>query len=113
MTLALLGRRPDVLEELRPDRAGPPQLGHSHYWEQAISRRVLLSRSAGVAGALLTSGAWLPTLARAGSATTSATPTPIPGNPALGGLHINLPGEGAEPSTIFDFNGFVGITEVG
>jgi hypothetical protein len=113
MTISLLDRRPDVLEELRPDRAGPPQLGHSHYWERAISRRALLSRSAGVAGALLTSGAWLPALARAGSATTSATPTPIPGNPALGGLHINLPGEDAEPSTIFDFNGFAGITEVG
>ena len=78
-----------------------------------MSRGVFLKRTAGLTGVALASGAWLPALARAGSATTSAAPTPVPGNPALGGLHINLPGEGNEPSSIFDFNGFVGITEVG
>jgi hypothetical protein len=113
MTISLLARRPDVLEDLAPDRAAPPPLGHRHSWEQAMSRGVLLRRSAGIAGAVLTSGAWLPALARAGGATTSAEPKPVPANPALGGFHVYLPGEGNEPSTIFDFNGFVGITEVG
>jgi hypothetical protein len=37
---------------------------------------------------------------------------PIPGNPALGGLHVQLPGEGNEPSSIFDFEGFVGIADI-
>lgn len=78
-----------------------------------MSRGVFVRRTAGLTAAALTSGAWLPALARAGSATTSAAPTPVPANPALGGLHVSLPGEGNEPATIFDFNGFVGITEVG
>jgi hypothetical protein len=86
---------------------------HSHFGERAMSRGVFVRRTAGLTAAALTSGAWLPALARAGSATTPAAPTPVPANPALGGLHVSLPGEGNEPSTIFDFNGFVGITEVG
>lgn len=113
MTISLSARRPDVLEELRRDGAAPPQFGHSHGWERPMSRGVMLKRSAGIAGVVLTSNAWLPALARAGGATTSAEPKPVPANPALGGFHIFLPGEGNEPSTIFDFNGFVGITEVG
>ena len=60
----------------------------------------------------MTAGMWMPELARAGSKTTSARPRPIPGNPALGGLHVNLPGVNNEPSTIFDFNGHVGIGEI-
>jgi hypothetical protein len=39
-------------------------------------------------------------------------PTPVPGNPALGGLHIYLPAENSEPSAITDLNGFVGIGAV-
>ena len=36
----------------------------------------------------------------------------MPPNPALGGLHIYLPGKNAEPSAITDLNGFVGIGSV-
>ena len=54
----------------------------------------------------------------------SASPTPIPGslNPGLGGpdLHVQLPGpadnttglHGGEPSTITNFNGFIGTAHV-
>jgi hypothetical protein len=54
----------------------------------------------------------MPALARAGGGTTSAAPVPVPANPAAGGLHINLPGENKEPSTITNLNGFVGIGAV-
>jgi hypothetical protein len=113
MTLSLEARRPESFSR-RPDEApSPVRPSHRHSWELAMSRGVFLKRTAGLTGAALTSSVWLPALARAGSATTSAAPTPVPPNPALGGLHINLPGEGNEPSSIFDFNGFVGIAEVG
>lgn len=40
----------------------------------------------------------------------SLAPVPIPGNPDLGGIHIQLPaaGLGDDPSTVYDFNGQVG-----
>jgi hypothetical protein len=93
--------------------AGPPQrtrsVGHAHFYERALTRGALLRRAAGAGGAVAASALWLPALARAGGGTTSAAPLPVPANPALGGLHINLPGENAEPSTISNLNGFVGI----
>jgi hypothetical protein len=54
----------------------------------------------------------MPASARAGAQTTAAEPVPVPGNPALGGLHVYLPGENSEPSSIFDLNAFVGIGAV-
>ena len=77
-----------------------------------MSRAAFIKGVAGAGGAAVTSGLWMPALARAGGKTTSAAPTPVPPNPALGGLHINLPGENSEPSAITDLNGFVGIGAV-
>jgi len=77
-----------------------------------MSRGALIKRVAGAGGAAATSGLWMPALARAGGGTTTAAPKPVPANPALGGLHIFLPGENAEPSSITDLNGFVGIGAV-
>jgi hypothetical protein len=100
------------IEEL-PGGAAPlrqaPTVGHSHFWERAMSRGALVKRVAGVGGAAAASALWMPGLARAGGGTTAAAPVPVPGNPALGGLHIYLPGENAEPSSITNLNGFVGI----
>ena len=50
--------------------------------------------------------------------TTAATPLPIPGGLQLLGpsgplFHVFLPATGVEPSTITDFNGFVGWAAVG
>ena len=50
--------------------------------------------------------------ARAGGNVTSAAPSPIPPNPDFFGLHVYFPVEGSEPASIFDFNGFCGITEL-
>jgi hypothetical protein len=77
-----------------------------------MSRGALLKGAAGAGGAAVTSGLWMPALARAGGHTATASPKPVPPNPALGGLHVYLPGENSEPSTITDLNGFVGIGAV-
>ena len=115
MTISRLAEQPAVLERLRSvgsARLGETRAGHAHFWERAMSRGALVRRAAGVGGVAITSGLWMPALARAGGNTTSASPTPVPGNPALGGLHLNLPGENSEPSSITDLNGFVGIGAV-
>src|SRR5262249_60294504 len=99
------------IEELRAG-AGPPShtraIAHPHFWERAMSRGAFVKRVTGVGGAAATSALWMPALARAGGGTTSAAPVPVPANPAAGGLHINLPGENSEPSTVTNLNGFVG-----
>ncbi len=90
-------------------------VGHRHFWERAaLSRRQFMGTAAGVTGAVLTSGFWLPALASA-DATTAANPIPggiQPFGPGTEVFHVFLPGRGAEPSTIFDLNGFVGLANV-
>ena len=91
--------------------------GHAHFWERALSRRQFLQTAAGVtAGAL---GASLlspltPILYASGGGS-AVLPNPIPGGfTAFGHLfHFFLPASGAEPSLITDFNGFVGVANVG
>jgi hypothetical protein len=108
-------RLPGLLQEFsaaRQPREQARPVGHAHFWERAMSRRALLKGAAGAGGIGVTSGLWMPALARAGGHTTAAAPKPVPANPALGGLHLYLPGENAEPSSITDLNGFVGIGAV-
>ena len=79
-----------------------------------IGRRRFLQGAAGVAGAVAGAGILAPAIGQAG--VTSPEPNPIPGGtdvPGLGLFHLFFPGKGLEPSTITDFNGFVGIAEVG
>lgn len=86
-------------------------VGHAHFWERALSRRSLLG-AIGVAGVgAATSGLWLPALAEAGGPG-AGTPRPIPGTLDGTPFHVNLPGPGAEPSTITDFNGFSAIADI-
>jgi len=86
-------------------------VGHAHFWERAMmSRRQFIRTSVGATGAVLSSALWIPAVAHA-SGGTQVPPIPIPGGVAPG-LHVFLPGHGAEPSTIFDFNGFIGIAAV-
>lgn len=89
-------------------------VGHSHFWERAmLSRRQFMMTAAGATGAILSSGLWMPGLALADG----AAPIPIPGGtPILGPgtevFHVFPPIHGVEPSTIFDFNGFVGLAHM-
>ena len=86
-----------------------PYRGHKHFWQRALSRRNFLGTAAGVAG-----GASLVFGQRPSS---GAEPRPIPGGiqpfgPGTEVFHVFLIGPGVEPSTITDFNGFVGATEI-
>lgn len=91
--------------------------GHAHVWQHAMSRRQFIRIAAGATGvgAVLRFGVWRPGLVHAHQA---HQPVPIPGRtPDLGGaFHVfgpAFPGgsdpSDAEPSTITNFNGFVGL----
>lgn len=95
--------------------------GHRHFARRLLSRRSFLEKTGITAGILAASGI-LPEVtlaARHGhNSTTSATPLPIPGGLQLLGpdgplFHVFLPASGAEPSTITNFNGFIGWAAVG
>jgi hypothetical protein len=85
-----------------------PRGGHDHFWERTVSRSALLKG----AGALAATNLLLPHVALGGGNVTTAAPKPIPPNPDFLGLHLFFPVEGNEPASIFDFNGFCGVTEL-
>src|SRR6266850_8572503 len=97
---------------------------HAHPWSNVISRRGFART---VAGAAFSAGVWIPGLAEAKEKDEkekekkSSQPVPIRGgSPKLGGsFHVFGPTPGgsfdpidAEPSTITDFNGFVGLAYI-
>ena len=109
-------------------RSAGGQYGHAHFWDRALSRRQLLGRTAGLAGVAIGSAFGVPGVARA-EAPGRGVPRPIPGGTQIDGLgffHFYFPtannpvgatntvesGRG-DPSTITDFNGFVGLGEWG
>jgi hypothetical protein len=108
---------PTVLQSLassppsNPDPPGArPYVGHTHFWERAISRRQAIQTAAAGAGLVLGSGLLLPALIEAKGAFVAPRPIPetiFPGAP----FHIMFPNT-EEPSAIYDFNGFVGATEI-
>ena len=80
--------------------------GHAHFWERArLSRRNFLWTAAGTASASVLF-----------AESNGAAPRPIPGGFQLtpGGevFHVLGPASGVENSTITDFNGALGATEV-
>lgn len=101
---------------------GTANPGHRHFAQRLLSRRNFLERSGLTLGVLAASGL-VSELARASTirgltGTTSATPVPIPGGLKVLGpegplFHFFLPAPGAEPSTITNFNGFIGWAAVG
>jgi hypothetical protein len=105
---------------------GDHPVGHSHFWERALSRRQLLRGSAGLAGVALGSALAFPAMTRA-KAPDQGEPRPIPGGTTgPGGLvHFYFPtvrpnpavspdtveNTRGDPSMITDFNGFIGVGE--
>ncbi len=112
MSLRLLAARP-ILDPQHMARQSNPlggRFGHAHFWERAAhSRRSFLQ-----AGATLAAGLAIPPMLRASPE--QALPNPIPGGLDLLGnghiFHVYLPGTAPELSTITDFNGALGATEV-
>jgi hypothetical protein len=101
-----------------------PYRGHRHFTQRLLNRRGFLEKTGLTVGALAASGLLTGPLRAASTAnrgrhsTTTATPSPIPGGLQLLGpdgplFHVFLPAPGVEPSTITDFNGFVGWAAVG
>jgi hypothetical protein len=105
---------------------GDRPVGHAHFWERALSRRQFVGGTAGLAGLLAGSASALPEVAAA-AAPGGGMPRPIPGGTTIDGLglfHFYFPtspnpagatatiesGVG-DPSTITDFNGFLGVGE--
>ena len=118
------------LEKIAAGASSEPPLyrGHRHFAQRLLDRRAFLEKSGLSLGVLASAGLLggasrlsaspaLPLgLGRKSSA--GATPSPIPGGLELLGppgplFHLFLPATGAEPSTITNFNGFVGWAAVG
>lgn len=93
--------------------AMPPPSGlptpHHHYHH--LSRRAFLGSMAGVAGAAVGAGLF-PTTALAKTA--NAAPKPTTNQITIAGVTFSLTffGPGIDPSSITDFNGFVGVADV-
>jgi len=112
----------EVALKVHRHRHTSPPLGQASVWQQTLSRRQFTRTAAGTAvmGATLGAGGWRPRLAHARQ---PHEPIPIPGgSPALQDnfrqtFHVFGPGPAgmsldpidAEPATITDFNGFVGL----
>jgi hypothetical protein len=75
----------------------------------ALSRRAFMGSMASVAGAAMGVGL-LPTAALAAKPS-SSSPKPTP-NTVFDTFHVTFFGPGIDPSSIGDFNGFVGVADV-
>jgi hypothetical protein len=116
MTLSALD--PGSLGSRLATEQGP--VGHDHFWERALTRAQALRGAGATAAALAAAGA-APDLARAfrGGHLPHGKELPRhvrggiqPFGPGTRVFHIFLPGHRAEPLTITDFHGVVGIAEV-
>ena len=100
------------LDSLRWDLP-PPREAISHHAHHLLSRRAFIGSMAGVAGAAVGAGL-IPANVLAGKPSTNLTPKPTTQQVTFGGLTFSLSffGEGLDPSSITDFNGFVGVADV-
>ena len=88
--------------------SGPP-----HALTVGVSRRRFIGRAAGAVGAAFGASILRPSAALAAEPGVG-TPKPIPGGTNVGGqlFHFFPFGQGLEPASITDFNGFVGVADV-
>jgi hypothetical protein len=82
----------------------------AHHHRHRLTRRALVGSAAGATGAILLR----PAAALAGSPRTDRSPKPTTTQTTLNGVTFSLPffGPGLDPSSITDFNGFVGVADV-
>src|SRR5205809_3454952 len=66
---------------------GDRPVGHSHFWERALSRRQFVGRTAGLAGVAASSALGWPAIALA-AAPGPGEPRPIPGGTTIDGLGL-------------------------
>jgi hypothetical protein len=91
----------------------PPAARASRHVEHLLSRRAFIGSMAAVAGATAGSSL-LPVTALAGKPSTNLTPKPTANITDVFGVdfHVTFFGPGVDPSSIGDFNGFVGVADV-
>jgi hypothetical protein len=87
--------------------------GHAPMASSGISRRGFIGGAAGAAGAVVGLGLLNPVAALA-KKPFDATPTPTKTTTSIGGVdfHFSSFGPGNDPTSITDFNGFVGVADV-
>lgn len=90
----------------------PPRDAVSHHVHHRLSRRAFMGSMAATAGAVAGSGLF-PMTALAGKPANSL-PKPTASKVTIGGVTFSLAffGPGIDPSSITDFNGFVGVADV-
>jgi hypothetical protein len=90
------------------------QISASHHDRHRLTRRAFLGSTAGATGAILGGALLQPAAALAGSPRTDSSPTPTTNRITLDGKTFALTffGPGMDPSSITDFNGFVGVADV-
>jgi len=86
---------------------------HTHH-DHRLTRRAFLGSAAGTTGAILGAGLLDPAAALAGNPHTDDSPKPTTTTNTLNGVTFALTffGPGLDPSSITDFNGFVGVADV-
>jgi hypothetical protein len=90
------------------------QIPASHHDRHRLTRRAFLGSTAGATGAILGASLLQPAAALAGSPRTDSSPNPTRSTTTLNGVTFALTffGPGLDPSSITDFNGFVGVADV-
>lgn len=90
------------------------QIPPAHHEPQWLTRRALLGSTAGATGAILGAGLLQPSAGLAASPRTDSSPNPTTNKFTLNGVTFSLTffGPGLDPSSITDFNGFVGVADV-
>jgi hypothetical protein len=88
-------------------------LSSLHHARHVLSRRALIGGAA-AAGASLGSGLLWPVAGSAAARPTQPAPKPTTATTTVNGVafHFDFFGPGVDPSSITDFNGFVGVADV-
>jgi len=104
--------RLDAPQWVAPPNTDPVSHHLLHAVKHALTRRAFIGSMAAVTGAAAGAGL-IPALARAAKLSNTA-PVPTSSTIVIGGLTFSLAlfGDGIDPSSINDFNGFVGVADV-
>lgn len=88
--------------------------GHAHFWKRALSRRQFLGAAGLAGGAVVTSSVWSPLIAEAAAVPAPPSPIPIPYGSTVAGklFHFLFPVANTDVSSIFNFNGVVGVADI-
>jgi hypothetical protein len=106
------------MPQFNGDSSGWPglfnSLSSSHHASHGLSRRVFLGGAAAATGASLGSGLLWPATGAAAGVSTPPAPKPTTATITVSGItfHVDFFGAGVDPSSITDFNGFVGVADV-